>query len=258
MMNYIKTLILLLVLTFSGRSQAENVLSISSEEPLKTFYQDETPGDYKEWKDWEEVIGGTEGWKLVRKKKGITIYLRRVNVTPVKHFRAFMELDIDLSTLVAFMTDVDAYPDYLRLCNASKVLHTVNDRVSYIHTINQLPWPVSVRDSIGYTCWSQDPETLVVKSNIVGFADYIPPVKGYVRVPFLLMQFVLTPQKNGKILLKFEGTAEPGGWIPNWVANFVVVDTPWTTFSKVQKGMHFEKYKNKKTSWLKEPPIVTR
>jgi hypothetical protein len=204
MINYVKVLILFMIMTQSGLSQAENVANISSKEPLKTFYQDETTDDYEEWNAWKEVIGGTEGWKLAKKKKGITIYLRKVKVTPIKHFRAFMELDIDLSTLVAFMTDVDAYPDYLRLCNATKVLHTVNDRVSYIHTINQLPWPVSVRDSIGYTCWSQDPETLVVKSNIVGLADYIPPVKGYVRVPFLLMQFVLTPQKNGKILLKYK------------------------------------------------------
>ena len=60
-----------------------------------------------------------------------------------------------------------------------------------------------------------------------------------------------TPVDNGKILVRYQVHAEPGGSLPSWLANSVVVDTPYYTMANMVEMLKKEKYQQAEISLIK-------
>lgn len=58
--------------------------------------------------------------------------------------------------------------------------------------------------------------------------DYMPLREGKVRIPKAEGQWKLVPNADG-VNVTYQMHASPGGSIPNWLANQMVVDTPYGT-----------------------------
>ena len=215
----------------------------------------------KQFKIYDETMGGDQGWTLAKDKKGIKVYHRKVNITPIKVFKGIAELETDLTTLFAFLLDVHRFPSWIVMCHYVEVLKSTGedadeiDQVVYhVYTVNKPPWPVKPRDNVLYVITTQDPETLTLRVKGFALPDYIPHKKGLVRLPLLMIEMKFTPLDNGNTEFTFETVADVGGWIPDWVINVYSVQIPYMTIQNVRKLMPFEeKYKQKKIKWLKVP-----
>ncbi len=206
------------------------------------------------WEIHRQNIGDDKGWKLKRDKDGIKVYIRKVPLSPINSFKGIVEMETDLSTLVTFMADPRNYISYLQMCNSVDILKHVSETDKILYAVNRPPWPVNARDSISLTNWTQDPETLIVTGKSISLPDYTPHREKFIRCPLLLINFKLRPLENGNTEFTFESIVEVGGWVPNWVINFCVVDTPFTSIKRIQKQMPFdEKYKKQENKWLKLP-----
>ena len=87
----------------------------------------------------------------------------------------------------------------------------------------------------------------------VGAYNFIPEKEGLVRNPLLLVLMKLTPKESGIVEMSLESITEPGGWIPNFVVNLFLLDTPYSLFRKIQEMMPLKEYQNRTISWLVEP-----
>jgi hypothetical protein len=253
-MKYMKSIFLSVILLLSGLSA-----TIYSQE--KVYTRDDFPKTYKTgdvtkgWEIHKQYIGGDQGWKLKKNKKGIKIYVRKVSISPILSFLGVVELETDLSTVVAFMTDVSQYTSYMQMCNHAEILQHVSVTDKIFYTINRPPWPVKPRDNIALSKWAQDPDTLIVSGKCLSLPEFLPHKKEFIRCPLLLIDFSLRPLDNGNTEFTFEAIVEVGGWVPNWVVNFCLVDTPYTGIMRIRKLMPFDnKYKKQKLQWLKLPP----
>ncbi len=222
-------------------------VSNSSAEPLGEF-EKSLMGKYANMQ-----MEGADGWKLVKKKRGIKVSWRRVSVTTVKAFKAEMDLETDLSTLVAFFMDDENVPEWATHAEGSKVIKRFNEIRYYVYQRTKLTWPVKPRDSIVFRSWHQDPETLVVTAKAIAVPDYLPKKKGYVRIPLLATYFKITPIGDGKVNLVWETILDPSGWVPVWIVNLTITAAPYGTFCNIQDLMPIDKYKGETISWLKEP-----
>lgn len=206
------------------------------------------------WESFDTLMGVADGWEAEREADGIRVYVRDVPISPIKSFRGVMEIDTNLSALTAFLMDTEVAPAYVRLCERATIVGRVSDTEVYMHSLNRPGWPAAPRDSIVHCKWSQDPDTLTVTERCVGVPDYLPEQEGFVRVPLLATLLRITPKENGKLELALEAVAETGGWIPSWLVNIFVVDTPFSTLAKIRDMMPFDAYEGRPMSWLREPP----
>ncbi len=55
----------------------------------------------------------------------------------------------------------------------------------------------------------------------------------------------------------FEVTADPGGWVPNWIVNFSVKYVPYFTCKSIREMLHevHERYKGVSYDYIKEATL---
>ncbi len=216
----------------------------------------------KRLKIYDETMGDDDGWTLAKDKKGIKVYHRKIDITPIKVFKGVAELETELTPLVAFLMDVHKFPSWIVMCDSAEVLKSTGEYVDEIdqlvycvYTVNRPPWPVKPRDNVIYAVATQDTETLTLRVKGLALPEYIPHKKGFIRCPLLMMEWKFMPLDNGNLEFTFETVVDVGGWIPDWVINVYSVYIPYMTIQNIRKQMPFEeKYKQKKIKWLKAPP----
>ncbi len=213
----------------------------------KLNFVDETD----KWEQLKVTIGDDKGWKKVEDKNGVKIYTRMTTVSPIKAFKGVADVKADFNTMIAFLADGNSYPSYVYLCNKAKILQQKDDSDLYLHSINKPPWPVKKRDTVSHTLWYYFPEKNMAYMDAIAVPKLIEKKKGHVRVPLVFIRVVVTDLKNGNVRISFEGVCEPGGLIPDWVANFCIKQTPRATLRNIIEKRPFEKYKGKKVSFMK-------
>lgn len=109
--------------------------------------------------------------------------------------------------------------------NGSKVVHMVID----------MPWPVDDRDVVFRSdLLSEEQGYRIVNTRLSD--NYLPQQPGLVRISALKSEWRLQKTDEGtRITLSTE--AEPGGSIPSWLANSMVVDMPKNTLKNLRKQL---------------------
>lgn len=188
--------------------------------------------------------------ELEEDKAELKIYTRKIEGSSLKEFKGEMLVDTTLSTIVALMLDSDAAPKWMHQCEKFEVVERVEEHHLIIHFINGAPWPVSDRDAVVSSKMYQNPETLEVRIDVKALNDYLPEDDDFVRIPRMAGFWSFTPQAD-KVLVRYQVHAEPGGSLPAWLANSVVVDTPQYTMLNMLDMLELDRYKQAEISFIK-------
>lgn len=188
--------------------------------------------------------------ELEEDKAELKIYTRKIEGSSLKEFKGEMLVDTTLSTIVALMLDSGAAPKWMHQCEKFEVVERVEEHHLIIHFINGAPWPVSDRDAVVSSKMYQNPETLEVRIDVKALNDYLPEDDDFVRIPRMAGFWSFTPQAD-KVLVRYQVHAEPGGSLPAWLANSVVVDTPQYTMLNMLDMLELDKYKQAEISFIK-------
>ncbi len=198
------------------------------------------------------VLGGDEGWELVKDKKGIKVFLRKTPLSPVKVFKSNMTLDVNLATVFGFLYDEQRYVDWMILCNKVEVLDFISKEEQIIYIVNKPPWPVSKRDGIMRRKIYRDPSDGSIYLEMCSMPTFIPEKKGHVRVPLMIGYGKMRPISDNKVEITYEILVDPGGWVPKWLVNMQVVATPYFTLRNMQKLAPFKGYEGSDLSFIPE------
>jgi hypothetical protein len=194
------------------------------------------------------------GWQLERKEKGVTVYIRKVEGSPVLQVRAVKKIKTSLSALVALIKDSQGRQRWIYKNKIAKKL----EQRSAFEWINykemDAPWPVSNRDMIVHSKLSQDPQTYTVRVDSVGLPDFLPKEKRIVRVPKLVTSWEFIPKKNGLVEVHFKLAIELGGRLPAWLVNTSIDRGPYETVLGMAKFVQKRRYRKAKFPYIKEPP----
>lgn len=196
-----------------------------------------------------------ETWQLDKSTQGIKLYTRQLPGHPLKDFRGVMQVQAPLAQVAATLADVPAMPEWFFLLREARFIK--GDRVddSYIYMAMKGIWPVSPRDAVAHIQVKQDPATLSIHV-LVNQADGIMPAQdGFVRIPTLQSSWRLTPISSTHTEVEVIGSADPGGWIPLALANFLVTAVPEQSLKKMREYIAKPEYRDLDRIYAKNPKL---
>lgn len=201
---------------------------------------------------WSALALATE-WTVVSERGGIGVWTRQTSGAPLKDFRGRMDVDKPLGMVVAVLTDFSAYPQWFLQMREAGVLdsHGLDDVTIYF--VIDGVWPVSDRDAVAQAAVSQDAQTLTIRMMLRATPQKIPPVAGRVRMPVLQSGWELTPLSTTTTRIEVIGSADPGGWVPQWLANAAVVMLPRKTLERLRRQLEHPKYAEPEALFAQDP-----
>ncbi len=179
-------------------------------------------------------------WKLRREESGVKIYTRSVEGSPYEEFRAVVTIpQTSLTGVLDVITDVKNYPVNFPNCSSAKVLEQ-RGKYSDIHYLTiKAPWPVADRDAIYEATTSISPNGKYAQIKLVPRGDFTETKPNFIRVKNGTGFWELQELAPNTIQVVYQFHADPGGEIPGWIANTVIVINPLRTMEslrdKVQK-----------------------
>ena len=199
------------------------------------------------------AVSDSSDWELEKEEEDIQlkIYTREISGSSLKEFKGEMIVETKITTIAALFLDSKAAPQWMHQCEKFEVIEQTDPKKALIYFINGAPWPVSDRDAVISSNMSQDPETLALRIDVEVIADRLPENDDYVRIPRMKGFWSFTPMPEGEIKIVYQVHAEPGGSLPAWLANSVVVDTPYHTMSNMLEMLVLEKYQQAKIPFIK-------
>lgn len=193
-------------------------------------------------------------WKLVSDRDGIQIYMAHSDESRIKTFRGVtvFELD-DFHAPIALLDDEEYLPRWLYLI---RDIHEVArrspvDRDYYVLT--KLPWPVADRDAgLAFTV-KQDPQTHEIQILFKAKEGIVKDNGEYVRIPEMYGYFNTLPVGGRKVQVTFEVRLDPGGYIPAFLANFILKDIPFVSLQRVRRIINTDRFKGHEVDYIKVP-----
>lgn len=189
------------------------------------------------------LLHAADTWEQVRNpaaRDDVKVWVKPVPGQSLKAFKGVIEVPHSMLTALAVLGDIPRFPEWVFQCNDAQPLSDLGHDINYVH-ISGI-WPVADRDAVTRTTLEQDPQTLAITAHTVVANGLYPEKKGTVRLPALDNRFIFEPLPDGWTRITFETFADPGGFIPGWLANLVAVDAPLDTLEGMSELMREDKY----------------
>ncbi|SDS04772.1 START domain-containing protein [Mucilaginibacter mallensis] len=183
-------------------------------------------------------------WELRRNEDGITIYSRQSPDGKLVELRLLCQLDATPGELIKQLMDIDSYSSWVYSNKKSGIIKKINDHDIIYFTEAHLPWPIQDRDlvvelNIEPTTTPNAQQIIQVKS----INGILPPKKHFIRVPYSMVTWRITPVPGNKINVDYTFSLDPGGSIPRWLINLTLTTGPYKSFVKLRELLKAERDK---------------
>lgn len=193
------------------------------------------------------------GWDFYGDSNGIKVWTRTIPGAPLKDFRGVMQVDRPLAVVVAAVTDIASMPEWFFRMSEARIVDSKSLDDAYIYFVLDGIWPVSDRDAVIKASVQQDPATLALSMMADAAPAHLPSRPGTVRIPRMHSGWKLTPLSPTRTEIELIGNADPGGLIPLWLANSVVVLMPQETLRRLRTQMQAPKYRDPEAIFARDP-----
>lgn len=175
-------------------------------------------------------------WKLRKDDSGIRIYTRNVSGSPFEEFRAVVTIpSTTVTNVLDIITDVKNYPQNFPNCGSASVL-LQKDKYDDIHyIIIDTPWPVKKRDAIYEASTYISPNGKHAQVKLIPRSNYTKEREEYIRVRNGTGFWELDEISTNTVQVVYQFHADPGGEIPAWIANAVIVSNPLKTMQSLRE-----------------------
>ena len=175
-----------------------------------------------------QELRAEEDWTLKRDREGIKVYTRSIEGSAHKAVRAEMIVQASINALVGLTMDTSACPKWAALCKRAEIVRRESETEFYVYTFNDLPWPVKDRDVVAKVTWSADPVGSVsMTAKLV--TGLVPEKNKVVRLSDGITRWAFSPTQNGETRVVSYVHLDPGGSIPAWLTNTLLIDSPHQT-----------------------------
>ncbi len=192
-------------------------------------------------------------WELkeYEEDKNIQVFTRTVEGSPLDEFRGVTQIKTSVNSLVALFKDADAAPDWMYEVTEFKAIERMSENNNIYYLVNNAPWPVTDRDIYIQLELSADANG-VVNTKITGHSDYKADREDHIRMLNLKSHWTFTPKADGMVEVVYQVHADPGGDLPSFLANTVMIETPLNSLDKMHDIIQDEKYQGKTFAFIEE------
>ena len=196
---------------------------------------------------------GIYSWELSKEREGVRVFTRTVEGSNFKEFKAVGMHNGTISSIVGVLQDEAQFCKWFPDCKEFRIIKRLSSLERLQYMVIKAPFPVNNRDTIQRSKLNQDPISKAVTINIEAQPEELAPVDGVVRIPKSRGFWKIIPSDKGKVEITFQLHSDPGGTLPEWVANLFVTETPLKALIQLSKLAGSEKYKNINLDYISEP-----
>lgn len=174
-------------------------------------------------------------WELQETEENapVQVWTKGVSGSNFKAFRGQVTINASLQQTLAVIKDTANIPKWYHNTAVAKQIATLDNNQSLNYTVTTAPWPVTNRDSV--TLVTDKPqangEYLIELS---ARPEEYPEQENRIRIPKLEGFWKLVPLAENKTEVTLQIAAEPGGEIPSWLANSMVIDMPFYSLNNLK------------------------
>jgi len=186
-------------------------------------------------------LSAQDGWSLKEEESGIRVYSRHGQA---KNNEIKVELTISakLSDIAAILLDIPGYSEWSYNCQRSYVLKQLSKNELYFYNEVKTVWPASDRDVVARLSITQDSITKNLFVRTVSDPHFIPEKKEFVRVPYSVETWTVTPLHGERAKIEYYLQIDPGGSAPSWLINLFSTKAPLESFKKFRVKVRQPKY----------------
>lgn len=198
-----------------------------------------------------QIEGVEYNWKKKKDKDGITIYTSKVPGSRYHALRGVMVVNGSASSLVSLVQDTSTCSQWVDLCREARIHKRVSETEYYVYSYNDIPFPVSDRDVVAKTVWTQNPDTLRITMSSTPTPNLVPKTKA-VRIEEAFSQWHFTPRSDGTTLVENFAHINPNGPTPAWLTNRLLVSSPYKTLKNMRAMIEKGAYKSEPVAFIQE------
>ncbi|GGW49853.1 START domain-containing protein [Alishewanella tabrizica] len=177
-------------------------------------------------------VAAEEGWQLYQEQPTVRVEYRK-NANELLQINASTTVYSSLGAFLHLLEDTANIQNWLVNSERAVILAQPDPYTHIVHTQFKAVWPVSPRDMITHSVWSQHPETGVVTLTVSDMGQQFPVKAGYIRMQRVVGVWTLTPLSAGQVHIEYEGQADPSGRLPQFLTNNVALKSTFQTFEKL-------------------------
>lgn len=173
-----------------------------------------------------------QDWEYAKTEKGIEVFTRSSEASPVKEFRASGLVEADPEEVLKVLLNFESYEEWYDHCEKAELLEKQTDSTLTYYLELAMPFPFSNRDAVlDLTVQRKDGE---IRLSYIRNATAREEIEGIVRMPVSEGLWILKPKEQGtEVLHEFKG--DPAGNVPPSMANLFVVAGPISTLTELEK-----------------------
>ncbi len=181
-----------------------------------------------------------DGWKLEKDKNGIKVYTQKTNSSNLKDSRAVAIINADTREILELFVDVENHWKWMDRIKISRMVKKVSESEFFVYYEAVAPWPVSNRDLVTrYRVTMSDNGSIKIES--IGEPNFIPKKDGLVRISEAISSWELIPREDNTVEVIFTNHSNPGGGVPDWLANMAATDNPYNTLKNLRDRLTLSK-----------------
>lgn len=177
-----------------------------------------------------------QNWTLAKDKNGVKVYTRKVEGWGIKEYKVVMNIKTSPSKIITALKDVPSRYEWAYNSIEIREIERPNSEEVAIYNKVDAPWPVADRDNITRFKFSYpNASTTRVDMTVIKSHSKAPIYDGIVRIKRLKGHWLIRDKGNGWTEIIQQCVAEPGGSLPDWLANSAVVDNPYNSMYNLKK-----------------------
>jgi hypothetical protein len=176
-----------------------------------------------------------QSWDFIKEKDNIKLYTRIEAGKSLKSYRGFTDINAPAEKIFAVMEDVNNTDWWDKNLTKIKVLlYEKNKRARY-YLVYDVPYPVTDRDLCVDVTVTIDKVTGERKIAAVALNGVIPENKDLVRIKDYRQTWTIIPVSKERTHVMLEGYVDPGGTVPDWLSNMLIIETPLKAISGLRE-----------------------
>ncbi len=196
--------------------------------------------------DWQSLE-----WSELLTENGISIATAKREGSDFVAVKSSMRVEARLNDIAALVLFVDGCHEGTTVCEKIEKKESRDPQHYFQYVVSKFPWPLRKRDIFLRISVDQDTQG-VIRVDGKAFPDKFPENKHYVRIKTMDLQWKITPEANGVVLIEHFIHSNPSGRVPAFLFNDAVASTPLKTLANIKRLLSLEKYQQRNIAFIQE------
>lgn len=180
------------------------------------------------------VAMAESSWALFQERQNVRVEYRK-SADNLLQIRATTTVISGIGAFLHLLEDTASIRNWLSNSHSSSVLTQPDQYTHIVHTRFNAVWPISPRDMITRSVWSQHAETRELTIQISDIGQQYPTFTDHVRIQQVQGEWTLTPLPQGQLRITYQGQADLSGRLPHVLVKNVALKSTAKTFDKLSK-----------------------